>query len=115
MDVKTYYQRIRAMEATIPTHFVVVVSLATDDGGKKGVLVEVPRYLAAKMVVEGSAELASAAQTVAFQESQEAACKAVLDAATAAKVEVTMVSSDELKRLSDDMKRLKSGAKVTKE
>ena len=45
MDVKTYYQRIRAMEATIPTPFTVVVSMATDDGGKKGVLVEVPVML----------------------------------------------------------------------
>jgi hypothetical protein len=39
----------------------------------------------------------------------------VLDAAAATKVEVTMVSSDELKKLTDDMKKLKSGAKVTKD
>jgi hypothetical protein len=30
-------------------------------------------------------------------------------------VEVTMVSSDDLKKLTDDMKKLKSGAKITKE
>ena len=52
MDVKTYYQRIRTTEATITTPFAVVSSLGTDDGGKKGVLVEVPRHLAAKMIVE---------------------------------------------------------------
>jgi len=115
MDVKTYYQRIRAMEATIPTPFTVVISLQTDDGGKKGVLVEVPRHLAAKMVVEGSAALAPAAQATAFQQAQEAAYQAVLDAAAATKVEVTMVSSDELKKLTDDIKKLKSGAKVTKD
>jgi hypothetical protein len=114
MDVKTYYQRIRATEATIPAPFTVVVSMSTDDGGKKGVLVEVPRNVAAKMVVEGSAELATAAQATAFQEAQEAAWKAAQDAA-AARVEVTMVSSDELKKLTDDMKKLKSGAKTGKE
>jgi hypothetical protein len=115
MDVKTYYQKIRAREAMIPTPFAVVVSLPTDDGGKKGVMVEVPRYLAAKMVVEGSAELASAAQASAFQQAQEAAYKAAQDAAAAERVEVTMVSSDELKKLTDEMKKLKSGAKVTKD
>jgi hypothetical protein len=112
MDVKTYYQKIRATEATITPPFTVVSSLATDDGGKKGVLVEVPRYLAAKMIVEGSAEVAPVDQATAFLQAQEAACKAAQDAATAAKLEVTMVSSDELKKLTDDMEKLKGGAKT---
>jgi hypothetical protein len=55
---KDVLPKIRDTEATIPTPFTVVISLPTDDGGKKGVLVEVPRHLAAKMVVEGSAQLA---------------------------------------------------------
>jgi len=95
--------------------YTVVVSLQTDDGGKKGVLVEVSRHLAAKMVVEGSALLGTPAQVAAFQESQEAAYKAAQEAATLARVEVTMVSSDDLKKLTDDMKKLKSGGKLTKE
>jgi hypothetical protein len=115
MDVKTYYQRIRATEATIATPYAVMSSLPTDDGGKKGVLVEVRRHLAAKMIVEGSAELAPAAEATAFLQAQEAACKAVNDASVAAKLEVTMVPSDELKRLTDDMKKLKSGAKAVKD
>ena len=115
MDVRTYYQRIRDAEGTISTPFTVVISLPTDDGGKKGVPVEVPRHLAAKMVVEGSARLASAPEITAFQQSQEAAYRAAQEAAAVSKLEVTMVSSDELKRLTDDMKKLKGGAKVTKE
>jgi len=115
MDVRTYYQRIRDTEGTIPTQYTVVVSLPTDDGGKKGVSIEVSRHLAAKMVVEGSAQLATAAQIAAFQQAQEAACKAAQDAAALSKVEVTMVSSDDLKKLTDDMKKLKSGAKLTKD
>jgi hypothetical protein len=115
MDVKTYYQRIRAMEATITTPFAVVSSLGTDDGGKKGVLVEVPRHQAAKMIVEGSAEMAQADQAAAFLQAQEAAYRAAQDAATAAKLEVTMVSSDELKRLTDDMKKLKGGARTARD
>jgi hypothetical protein len=115
MDVRTYYQRIRETEATIPTLYTVVMSLPTDDGGKKGVLIEVPRHVAAKMVVEGSAQLASEAQATAFQQAQEAAYKAAQEAATAARLEVTMVSSDELKKLTDDMKKLKSGVKGGKD
>jgi hypothetical protein len=115
MDVKTYYQKIRDTEAMIPTQFTVVISQPTDDGGKKGVLVEVPRHLAAKMVVEGSAQLAPAAEAAAFQQAQEAAYTAAREAAAAAKVEVTMVSSDELKKLTDEMKKLKSGSKTARE
>jgi hypothetical protein len=115
MDVKTYYQRIRDTEAMIPTPYTVVISLSTDDGGKKGVLVEVPRRVAAKMVVEGSAQLAPADQAANFQQSKEAACQAAQDVAVASKLEVTMVPSDELKRLTDDMKKLKSGAKAGKD
>jgi L-amino acid N-acyltransferase YncA len=115
MDVKTYYKRIRDTEATIPTPFAVVVSQRTDDGGKSGVLVEVARRLAAKMVVEGSAEVATAEQTAAFQQQQAAAIKAAEEAASVAKVEVTMVSSDDLKKLTEDVKKLKGGSKSAKE
>ena len=48
-------------------------------------------------------------------QAQEAAYRAAQDAATAAKLEVTMVSSDELKRLTDDMKKLKGGARTARD
>ena len=112
MDVRTFYQRIRDAEVSIPTPYTLVISLPTDDGGKNGVPVEVPRYLAAKMVVEGSARLATASEMTEFQASQEMAYKAALEARAASKVEVTMVSSDELKKLTDEMKKLKGGVKA---
>jgi len=112
MDLKTYYQKIRDTEATISAEYVVTISKATDDGGKSGVAVEVTRQLAAKMLVEGSAELATAAQATAFQQQQAAAQKAAQTAASAAKVSVTMVSSDDLRKLTDDLTKLKSGSKI---
>lgn len=115
MDVKTYYQRIRDTEATIATPYAVVVSRPTDDGGKPGVLVEVHRHLAAKMLVEGSAQLAAADQAAAFRLSQELALKAAQEAAAASRFEVSMVPSEELKRLNDDLRKLKSGARAGKE
>jgi hypothetical protein len=115
MDLKTYYQKIRDTEAAIPTTSVVVASLQTDDGGKTGVLVEVSKHLAAKMLVEGSAQLATAPQVTAFQQQKAEALKAAEDAAAASKVEVTMVSSDDFKKLAEDMRKLKGGAKPAKE
>jgi hypothetical protein len=115
MDLRTYYQKIRDMEATIPTQYVVVISKATDDGGKSGVPVEVTREVAAKMVVEGSAMLATAEQTASFDARQAAAQRAAAAAAAAAKVSVTMVSSDDLKKLTDDLTKLKSASKNAKE
>jgi hypothetical protein len=115
MDLKTYYQKIRDTEGNISTPFAVVVSRETDDGGKGGVLIEVTRHLAAKMLVEGAADLATAEQAAAFQQAQMAALQAAQDAAAAAKVEVTMVSSDDLRKLADDMRKLKSGSKPAKE
>jgi hypothetical protein len=115
MDVKTYYQRIRDTEATIATPYAVVVSRPTDDGGRPGVMVEVPRLLAAKMMVEGSAHLAGTDQAAAFRLSQELALKAAQEAAAASRFEVSMVPSEELKRLNDDVRKLKGGAKAGKD
>jgi hypothetical protein len=62
MDSRIYYQKIRDVEAKIPGAYTTVVSLATVDGGKAGTMTEVPRRVAAKMVVDGTATLATAAQ-----------------------------------------------------
>jgi hypothetical protein len=115
MDLRAYYQKIRDVEAAIPGQYAVVVSRDTGDGGKSGVLVEVTRQVAAKMSVEGSAQLATPAQATAFLQHQAAAQKAAAAAAAATRVEVTMVSSDDLKKLTDDVSKLKSGSKAAKD
>ena len=60
MDLRIYYQTIRRIEAEIPEDSVVVVSLETSDGGRPGVRTEVPRAVAARLIVDQKAELASA-------------------------------------------------------
>ena len=57
MDMRLYYQKIRDMEAKIADEFVTIVSRETADGGKEGTKTEVPRRVAAKLVVEGVATL----------------------------------------------------------
>jgi hypothetical protein len=58
VDLRVYYQKVRDVEATIPGPYASVVSLSTPDGGKPGTVTEVPRRVAAKMVVDGTATLA---------------------------------------------------------
>jgi hypothetical protein len=59
MDMRMYYRKVREVEATIPGTSTSVVSLATPDGGKEGTITEVPRRVAAKMIVDGTAKLAT--------------------------------------------------------
>jgi hypothetical protein len=67
MDVRVYFQKIRKLEAQILEPYVVVVSRETPDGGKPGVKTDVPRSLAAKLIVEDQATLASPEETAQFR------------------------------------------------
>jgi hypothetical protein len=98
MDLKLYYQKIRDKESEITETFPIVVSNETADGGKPGVLTEVTPAIAAKMLVEGVARLATAKEEMAFRTVQVEA-KRVADQAAAAKVQFTVVSTTELNKL----------------
>jgi hypothetical protein len=67
MDFRAYYQKIRKIEANIPEPYVVVMSRETPDGGKPGVKTHVPRFLAAKLIVEDQATLATPDETAQFR------------------------------------------------
>jgi hypothetical protein len=71
MDLRTYYKKLRKIEAEIPEPYVVVVSRETPDGGKPGVMTNVARSLAAKLVVEDQATLASPEETAQFRAKTE--------------------------------------------
>ena len=99
MDLKLYYQKMREAKARITDEFPVMMSQETDDGGKPGILTEVTREIAARMLVEGTARVAGAAEAVAFRERQEEALRAVEQAIAATKVQLTVVPTNELTRL----------------
>lgn len=99
MRLRNYYEKIRATEATLPEGFVVVISQETPDGGKAGMRTETPRNVAARLIVEGCARLASEEEAKVFRETVLEA-KRVADQETAAKsVQLTVISSSELKAL----------------
>lgn len=67
MDIRQYYERIREVAATIAEEYTIVKSLATEDGGKAGVLTEVSRNVAAKLVVDKKAILATPAEASEYR------------------------------------------------
>lgn len=93
MDLRIYYQKIHEVEKELPDA-VVVISLETGDGGKAGVFTEVSRRLAAKLVVEGRARVASQEETQKFRDQQVEAKREAEQAAAAGRVQVTVVPSD---------------------
>jgi len=99
MDLQLYYQKIRAMEAKIADEFPVVISNETADGGKDGTKTEVPRRIAAKLVVEGLARLASADEIKTYRALTAEASRAAQQVAQVAKMQLTVLSTAELERL----------------
>ncbi|MEO8026324.1 MAG: hypothetical protein ABI823_07610 [Bryobacteraceae bacterium] len=73
MDLRVYYQQIRAVESEIAEQDAIVMSLATRDGGKPGILSEVPRAVAAKLIVDGKARLASTDEESRYRSDAEEA------------------------------------------
>lgn len=95
MDLKAYYQKLRQIEASLPEADVIVVSLGTPDGGRAGLSTEVPRTIAARLVAEGSARLATEDEAQKHREQHaEARCLAE-QAAKANRIQVTVVSEAE--------------------
>jgi len=100
MNLKAYYQKIREVERTFVEPFVVLVSNATPDGGRDGILIEVPSQLAAKMIADGRAHLAGSDEARDFRQKAADAKRAADDEAMASKMQVTIVPTAELRRSS---------------
>lgn len=56
MDLRQYYKKLHELEAKMPEDHVLVVSLENGDGGKEGVITEVPRRNACQLILEGRAK-----------------------------------------------------------
>jgi hypothetical protein len=99
MDLKVYYQRIRETREGLAAADVVVVSCETPDGGKAGVIAEVPKELAAKMLVDGTAVLADEDAANEFRRARAAAKEQADRDLAATKIPLTVVPTSELKWL----------------
>jgi hypothetical protein len=97
MDVKQYYRKINDIEATITEKYPVVISLETPDGGRAGVLSEVSRSNAAKLIVEGRALVANTSEKQRYFEQQAMARKAAEKAELARRLQVAIIAESDLK------------------
>jgi len=70
VDLRQYFRKIRDVEAGLSEPFPIVTSLETADGGKAGTISEVPRSIAAKMIVEGRAVLADDTERDRYRQHQ---------------------------------------------
>jgi len=108
MDMRAYYEKLRRVEAEIANRDVVVVSLETPDGGKPGVKIEAPREIAAKLIVESRARLASEEETAAYQ-AETVETKRVADqAAEAGRMKLTVLSDADYQTLKGRQRARKS-------
>ena len=99
MDLKIYYQKIRDAHRGIKDEFPIVISNETPDGGKPGQLTEVTRELAAKLLVDGTAKLASAEAAMEFRQRQADMRKAAQDELAASKVQLTVIPREFLEQV----------------
>ncbi len=97
MDVRQYYRKLREVESGIAEPYVLVTSMETSDGGKPGIVSEVSREQAAKLIVESRVTLATEAEGKAFVARRIAEKKAFEKAEIARRLQVTIVSAPEEK------------------
>ena len=67
MDLRAYYRKLRGIEAELREDSVVIISRETPDGGRAGVKSDVPRALAARLMVDEKADLATPEEAAGFR------------------------------------------------
>jgi hypothetical protein len=92
MDLRMFYQKLRKIEQEIADPHVVVVSNETPDGGRAGQKSEVSRNIAAKLLVEGRARLATPEEEAEFRGVIDQALQVAEQRALAQKIQVNVVS-----------------------
>jgi hypothetical protein len=107
MDLRAFYQKLRKIEREITDAHVVVVSHETPDGGRPGQLAEVSRTIAARLILEGRARLATMEESAEFYKAAQQAVQEARQREMAGKVQVNVISEA-------DLRAFKSSARAEK-
>ncbi len=99
MDLKKHYHRIREISASLPDDSIVLVSRATPDGGRPGCYVETTREVAARMIADGTAELASEADAARFREEARQQQAEEERRRAAARIQVSVITEEQARKL----------------
>jgi uncharacterized Fe-S cluster-containing radical SAM superfamily enzyme len=104
MDLRAFYQKLRKIEREIADVHVVVVSQETPDGGRPGQLAEVSRTIAARLILEGRARLATIEETAEFRAAAEKGVQEAQQRQMADKVRVNVISEADLRALKSSVR-----------
>jgi hypothetical protein len=104
VDIRVYFKKLQEVEQSISEPWVVVVSQETGNGGKPGILSEVNRQVAARLVVGGKARFATVAEIEAFKAAQEQQRAAAEHASLAGRVQLAVLSEQELRALKSSLR-----------
>jgi hypothetical protein len=104
MDLRVFYQKLRKIEGEITDPHVVVVSHETPDGGRPGQLAEVSRSIAARLILEGRAHLATIEKTAEFRAAARQALHDAQQRQMAEKVQVNVISEADLRALKSSVR-----------
>ena len=96
MDLRQYFRKLRDIESGLVDAYPVVISLETSDGGRDGVVSEVSRETAAKLIMEGRAVLASEQQKEDFLLHLEIRKKAAEKLELSRRVQVAIIADPDL-------------------
>jgi hypothetical protein len=96
MDLRAYYRKVREAESSLTGEHFVMVSHATPDGGKEGVRTEVPRAIAARLIAEGRARVATEEETLVFHEENRAAKEKHDQEQAARRLQVMVIPSQDV-------------------
>ncbi len=107
MNLRAYYKKIREVEHSIPEEFTIVTSLETPDGGRAGVCTEVTRAQAAKLIVEGRARLSTQPEAERNRRDILEQRKLTEDRQAATKLQIALVSENELRAIRSATKESK--------
>ena len=98
MDLRSYYKNVREAEAALKGEHCVMTSLDTPEGGKAGVQTEAPRHVAARLIAESRARVATEEEAHAFHRAHREAKAAREQEEAARRVQVTVIPANELRK-----------------
>jgi hypothetical protein len=98
MDVKTYYRKLREIEAILSDE-TVLISKETAEGGRAGRFTEAPRAVAARLIVEGVAEQASKADAERYHEKVRQNYSDETRRRAAASIQVNVITEEQARAL----------------
>ena len=104
MDLRAFYQKLRKIEREITDVHVVVVSHETPDGGRPGQLAEVSRTIAARLILEGRARLATNEESAEFRTAAQQGLEEARQREMAGKVQVNVISEADLRALKSSVR-----------